>query len=170
MLSVARYHERGSFALISPHMAEVSRFVVSNIRSTPTYITEICRFLNLGIEDLLNISQIFVLPHLVGEMAKDALEAVASYLGKPIGGLLLPHASKIIAHLLMLQPRSKSQKATQFLANLMVGGASGFQVLVMSHRIEIISELVISLADKSKHACVSPPSPLLLRLIHVARW
>lgn len=87
--------------------------------------------------------------------SKDALEMVAKHLDKTVPAMLLPYAAKILAHTLMLRSQAQYEQALHFLGGLLVNGSLRIDMLVNSHRMEILSELVISLADPRTSSLVS---------------
>ncbi|KAG9049511.1 serine/threonine-protein kinase M1 [Tulasnella sp. UAMH 9824] len=150
LLSLARFHEKGPFALLSPHLQSVSRFVTARICSGPSHLQETCRFLGRSIPDFLAISQMHTLPDLVATKNREAITAMAVHMDKSVGTLLLPLSSKILAHVLMLQRDDESSSALDFFAAAVVEGsheAIGLDMLLNSHRMEIISELVTSMGE-----------------------
>ncbi|KAG8907001.1 serine/threonine-protein kinase M1 [Tulasnella sp. 403] len=85
--------------------------------------------------------------------ARDALEAVAKHLDKTVGAVLLPHAPKILAHTLMVDPTRKREDALKFLTSMLVessNGTLGVDMLLNSYRIEIVTELLIQMADEHR--------------------
>ncbi|KAG9015870.1 serine/threonine-protein kinase M1 [Tulasnella sp. JGI-2019a] len=153
LLALAQNHGKGPFALVSPHLQPISCYVVGRICSAPAHLTELCNFLGRTILDFLTITQGFVFPHLVGEASRDALEAVSKHLGKPVLSMLMPYADNILAHLLMLEGTREGSKGFRFLTILVQevsNGSVSIQNLLNGHRLEIITELVINMADDAK--------------------
>ncbi|KIO32842.1 hypothetical protein M407DRAFT_66218 [Tulasnella calospora MUT 4182] len=150
LLSLARFHEKGPFALLSPHLQHISCFVTARICSGPSHLQETCRFLGRSIPDFLAISQMHTLPELVATKNREAIAAMAVHMDKSVGTLLLPLSSKILAHVLMLPRDDESSSALDFFAAAVVEGsheAIGLDMLLNSHRMEIISELVTSMGE-----------------------
>ncbi|KAG8930738.1 serine/threonine-protein kinase M1 [Tulasnella sp. 417] len=150
LLSLAKFHEKGPFALLSPHLQSISCFVTARICSGPSHLQETCRFLGRSIPDFLAISQIHTLPELVATKNREAIAAMAVHMDKSVGALLLPLSSKILAHVLMLPGEDESSSALAFFAAAVVEGsheAIGLDMLLNSHRMEIISELVTSMGE-----------------------
>lgn len=72
--------------------------------------------------------------------------------------MLMPHAAKILAHLLMLEGTREGDKGLRFLTTLVQEASNGsvtIKNLLNGHRLEIITELVINMADDSKSQQVS---------------
>ncbi|KAG9017962.1 serine/threonine-protein kinase M1 [Tulasnella sp. 427] len=153
LLNLAKFHEKGPFALLSPHLQSISCFVVARICSAPAHIQETCRFLGRSIADFLAISQMHTLPDLVATKNREAIAAMAVHMEKSVGTLLLPLSSKIIAHVLMLSREDASSSALDFFAASVVEGsheAIGLDMLLSSHRMEIISELVTIMGEEAQ--------------------
>lgn len=90
------------------------------------------------------------LPHLVATKNREAIAAMAVHMDKSVGTLLLPLSSKILAHVLMLPRDDESSSALDFFAAAVVEGsheAIGLDMLLNSHRMEIISELVTCMGE-----------------------
>jgi serine/threonine-protein kinase ATR len=155
LLELAKYHSKGPFALISPHLSAVSRYVVSRIDKNPHALTEICRFLCRTVADFLTISLEFTVPTLVSSRSEDALEAMANLLEKPVGTILLPIMAKTLSDILILPVDKEFSKACDFLTGILAQDSVRFDTLLNSHRIEVVAELFITLAHDSDSGIVS---------------
>ncbi|KAG8865167.1 serine/threonine-protein kinase M1 [Tulasnella sp. 330] len=137
----------------NPLIQALSYTQARRICSAPAHLTEICNFQGRTILDFLTITQGFIFPHLVGEASRDALDAVSKHLGKPVLSMLMPCVVNILAHLLMLEGTREGNKGLHFLTTLVQEASNGsvtIQNLLNGHRIEIITELLINMADEAK--------------------
>ncbi|KAG8968537.1 serine/threonine-protein kinase M1 [Tulasnella sp. 419] len=151
LLDLARHHRKSPFALLSPYLRDISRFTVERICSEPSYLTETCRFVGRTLPDFLELTLVHTLPMLVGYRAKDPLNAISKQLEKTVCTMIIPHASDILSYILMLEQPNKTDRAFQFLSSLIEeesGKSVSIQMLLNGDRIEIITSLVIAMADE----------------------
>ncbi|KAL6309800.1 hypothetical protein BKA93DRAFT_723405 [Sparassis latifolia] len=154
--SLAKYHRKTPYNLLSPYMDSIAPFLVSRICTQRSMLVEACQFISVSYKDFVGLTLNRTLPQIFANCELRVVEEVAKETDMEPQKLLLAHCPEILAYAFRLQGPGQSQKALGFILGLLReagGDAIDIGSVVRSYIVPLLAELVVVLgADNPDEA------------------
>ena len=153
LLALANFHERSTYALVSPYLHLIAPFLVSRICSQPSLLTESCRFLCISPTDFLSVNLPRTLPYLFGQCDHKVLETIGRELSKKVSTLFLNYSHEILAYVFQLSGTGQTSKSIDFILQVLNDATDNVTIdtknVVKSCAVPLLAELVIVMGDEN---------------------
>ena len=150
-MQLAKYCKKSHYDFLSPYMDQIVDYTMSRVSSEPTLLVELCRFVSLGVPELIRHTLLETLPKFIIQRNRHVLDYIASTLGERISALVLGLAAELLARIFLLQDANAIDEALVFTLDLLNENAGQQRVTLESFilicDVALLTELVIAMHD-----------------------
>lgn len=150
-MSLARFHGKTPYKLLSPYIGEIARYLIAHWPHQPVLLLETCRLVSQEPSEFISGTLVHTLPSLFANRNKVVIEKIALNLGFTPSTLFLDFSKDILTQVFLLPDQLQTDKALEFILQLMPtpsGGSINAQTLARSCIIELLGTFVFMLGSE----------------------
>ncbi|EAU84196.2 atypical/PIKK/ATR protein kinase [Coprinopsis cinerea okayama7 len=162
LLNISRHHKKSIYSLLSPHFDRVVKIVFERLSTQPTLLTELCRLMQLNIEEFISRHHAKALPDVLLRCDMKGVDLIAHSLGKNRSTTILDSLDKILVPILLLPTVPQTNKAVAFLIGIFNEDSRdakiSLQTILPGHTTSVLTELVIRMGvddPQSRHQALN---------------
>lgn len=155
LIAITNYHKKTPYNLVSPYFQQVAPFLLTHSCDQPSLLAAACKFMSVRPHDFIARNLNRTLPVLFAETHGKVLEVIAQETGQKVSTLFLNNSHEILAFVLRIQAPVQSNKALQFIINILreaAGdnrGSIDMPTIIRSCILQLLAELVVGLGDEN---------------------
>ncbi|KAI9513280.1 hypothetical protein F5148DRAFT_287683 [Russula earlei] len=151
LLSLAKVHGKTPYKLLNPYVGDIARYLVAHWPHQPTLLLETCRLVSQEPSEFISGTLVHTLPLLFANRNKIVIEKIAQNLSSTPSALFLDFSKDILTQVFLLPDQVQTDKALDFILQLMPtprGGSINAQTLARSCIIELLGTFVFMLGSE----------------------